>query len=131
MNIPNTKTPLLDQVDLRMGTFSKSIASCGGFLAGSHEVIDFLRIQSRSFLFTASAVPAAIGAALAAVKICNSDDGPPLFAEVLENAAYLRAGLKGLGFNVVERKDAPAAILATREASALCRPTTTLMMKAL
>jgi 8-amino-7-oxononanoate synthase len=91
-----------DQVDLRMGTFSKSIASCGGFLAGSHEVIDFLRIQSRSFLFTASAVPAAIGAALAAVKICNSDDGPPLFAKVLENAAYLREGLKSLGFNVVE-----------------------------
>ncbi|HEX4734691.1 MAG TPA: aminotransferase class I/II-fold pyridoxal phosphate-dependent enzyme [Thermoleophilaceae bacterium] len=91
-----------DEVDLRMGTFSKSIASCGGFLAGSHEVIDFLRIQSRSFLFTASAVPAAIGAALAAVKICNSDDGPPLFAKVLENAAYLRDGLKSLGFNVVE-----------------------------
>src|SRR2546421_3828333 len=60
-----------EDVDLRMGTFSKSLASCGGFLVGSHEVIDFLRIQSRSFLFTASAVPAAVGAALAAVKICN------------------------------------------------------------
>jgi len=91
-----------DDVDLRMGTFSKSLASCGGFLAGSHEVIDFLRIQSRSFLFTASAVPAAVGAALAAVKICNSDDGPPLFAKLLDNAQYLRDGLKGLGFNVVD-----------------------------
>jgi 8-amino-7-oxononanoate synthase len=91
-----------DDVDLRMGTFSKSLASCGGFLAGSHEVIDFLRIQSRSFLFTASAVPAAVGAALAAVRICNSDEGPPLFAKLLENAQYLRDGLKGLGFNVVE-----------------------------
>jgi 8-amino-7-oxononanoate synthase len=91
-----------DDVDLRMGTFSKSLASCGGFLAGSHEVIDFLRIQSRSFLFTASAVPAAVGAALAAVKICNSDEGPPLFAKLLDNAAYLRDGLKDLGFNVVE-----------------------------
>jgi 8-amino-7-oxononanoate synthase len=85
-----------------MGTFSKSLASCGGFLCGSHEVIDFLRIQSRSFLFTASAVPAAVGAALAAVKICNSDDGPPLFAKLLENAQYLRQGLKDLGFNVIE-----------------------------
>src|SRR4051795_8909314 len=91
-----------DDVDLRMGTFSKSLASCGGFLAGSHEVIDFLRIQSRSFLFTASAVPAAVGAALEAVKICTSDDGPPLFAKVLDNARYLRDGLKGLGFKVVE-----------------------------
>jgi 8-amino-7-oxononanoate synthase len=91
-----------DDVDLRMGTFSKSLASCGGFLAGSHEVIDFLRIQSRAFLFTAAAVPAAVGAALAAVKICNSDDGPPLFAKLLDNARYLRAGLKSLGFKVVE-----------------------------
>src|SRR5215210_7910596 len=51
-----------DDVDLRMGTFSKSLASCGGFLAGSHDVIEFLRFQSRAFLFTASAVPAAVGA---------------------------------------------------------------------
>ena len=76
-----------DRVDLRMGTFSKSLASCGGFIAGSHEVIDFLRIQSRAFLFTAAAVPAAVGAALAALRIIRSEDGPPLFARVLENAA--------------------------------------------
>jgi 8-amino-7-oxononanoate synthase len=91
-----------DDVDLRMGTFSKSLASCGGFLAGSHEVIDFLRIQSRSFLFTASAVPAAIGAALEAVRICNSPEGPPLFAKLLDNARYLRDGLKSLGFKIIE-----------------------------
>src|ERR1700733_5892139 len=41
-----------DQVDLRMGTFSKSLASCGGFIAGEAEVIEFLKIQSRAFLFT-------------------------------------------------------------------------------
>src|SRR5204863_905181 len=58
-----------DRVDLRMGTFSKSLASCGGFIAGPRDVIEFLRYQSRSFLFTAAAVPAAIGAALAAVRI--------------------------------------------------------------
>src|SRR5918912_121887 len=66
-------------VDLRMGTFSKSLASCGGFIAGPHDVIDFLRVASRAFLFTASAVPAAVGAALAAVRICRSDEGPALF----------------------------------------------------
>jgi 8-amino-7-oxononanoate synthase len=91
-----------DVVDLRMGTFSKSLASCGGFIAGSAEVIEFLRYQSRSFMFTASAVPAAVGAALAAVKICRSDEGPALFARVLDNAAYLRAGLADLGYDVVE-----------------------------
>src|SRR5688572_21917362 len=49
-----------EDVDLRMGTFSKSLASCGGFIAGPADVIDFLRVQSRSFMFTAAAVPAAI-----------------------------------------------------------------------
>ena len=63
-------------VDLRMGTFSKSLASCGGFIAGPHEVIDFLRISSRAFLFTASGVPAAVGAALAALRIIRSPEGP-------------------------------------------------------
>jgi 8-amino-7-oxononanoate synthase len=93
---------LEEQVDLRMGTFSKSLASCGGFIAGPADVIDFLRVQSRAFLFTASAVPAAVGAALEAVKICRSDEGPKLFAKVLENARYLNRGLHDLGFDVVD-----------------------------
>jgi 8-amino-7-oxononanoate synthase len=93
---------LEDQVDLRMGTFSKSLASCGGFIAGPADVIEFLRIQSRAFLFTASGVPAAVGAALAAVKICRSDEGPRLFAKVLDNARYLNRGLHDLGFDVVD-----------------------------
>src|SRR5439155_17566771 len=91
-----------DVVDLRMGTFSKSLASCGGFIAGSSEVIEFLRYQSRSFMFTASAVPAAVGAALAAVRICRSAEGPELFARVLDNAAYLRSGLASLGYDMVD-----------------------------
>ncbi|MDX6706241.1 MAG: 8-amino-7-oxononanoate synthase [Solirubrobacteraceae bacterium] len=91
-----------DRVDLRMGTFSKSLASCGGFLAGSHEVIDYLRVQSRAFLFTAAGVPAAVGAALAALRIVRSDEGPPLLERVLDNAAYLHAGLQERGFKVVE-----------------------------
>jgi 8-amino-7-oxononanoate synthase len=89
-------------VDLRMGTFSKSLASCGGFIAGPADVVDFLRIQSRSFMFTASAVPAAIGAALAAVRICRSPEGPELFARVRDNARYLRDGLAQIGYRVVE-----------------------------
>jgi 8-amino-7-oxononanoate synthase len=96
-----------DGVDLRMGTFSKSLASCGGFIAGSAEVIDFLRITSRAFLFTAAAVPAAVGAALAALRVIRSADGPPLFAKVLENATYLNRGLHDLGFHVVEPQPLP------------------------
>jgi 8-amino-7-oxononanoate synthase len=91
-----------DRVDLRMATFSKSLASCGGVIAGPADVIEFLRFQARPFMFTASGVPAAIGAALAAVRICRSAEGPPLFARVLDNARYLHQGLSGLGFRVVE-----------------------------
>jgi 8-amino-7-oxononanoate synthase len=94
-------------VDLRMGTFSKSLASCGGFIAGSHEVIDFLRVQSRAFLFTASAVPAAVGAALAALRVVRSDEGPQLLAAVLDNARYLRDGLHELGLHVVAPQPLP------------------------
>jgi 8-amino-7-oxononanoate synthase len=96
-----------ERVDLRMATFSKSLASCGGVIAGPADVIDFLRIQSRPFLFTASGVPAAVGAALAATRICRSDEGRALFARVLDNARYLNEGLRALGFHVVD----PVALL--------------------
>lgn len=92
-----------DKVDLRMGTFSKSLASCGGVIAGPRDVVEFLRIASRPFIFTASAVPAAVGATLAAVRIARSDEGRELFAKVLANAAYLRAGLVDLGFKAADQ----------------------------
>jgi 8-amino-7-oxononanoate synthase len=90
-----------DGVDLRMGTFSKSLAACGGFLAGPAEVIDYLRISSRAFLFTASAVPAALGAALAALRIVRSPEGPELMATVGENARHLADALGALGYQVL------------------------------
>jgi len=90
-----------DRVDLRMGTFSKSLASCGGFVAGPAEVIDYLRISSRAFLFTASSVPAALGATLAALRIIRSPEGPPLLAAVLEQARYFADGLRAHGFCVL------------------------------
>jgi 8-amino-7-oxononanoate synthase len=97
-----------DRVDLRIGTFSKSLASCGGFVAGSHEVVDYLRIYSRAFLFTASAVPAAVGAALAALRVLRSQEGPVLLGRVLENARRLRDGLQERGFAVVAPQVLPA-----------------------
>jgi 8-amino-7-oxononanoate synthase len=92
---------LEDEIDLRMGTFSKSLASCGGFIAGPADVIEYLKISARAFVFSAAAVPAAIGAALEAVKICRTEGGP-LFEAVLGNAAYLHGGLTDLGLKVVE-----------------------------
>jgi 8-amino-7-oxononanoate synthase len=71
-------------------------------IAGPADVIEYLRVSSRPFMFTASAVPAALGAALAAVRICRSDEGRELFAQVLANARYLHRGLDELGFRVVQ-----------------------------
>jgi 8-amino-7-oxononanoate synthase len=92
---------LEDRVDLRMGTFSKSLASCGGFVAGPADVIEYLRISARAFVFTAAAVPASLGAALEAVRICRREGGA-LFARLLDNAGYLRRGFVELGLRVVE-----------------------------
>jgi 8-amino-7-oxononanoate synthase len=96
-----------ERVDLRMGTFSKSLASCGGFIAGPADVVEYLQISSRPFLFTAAAVPAAVGAALAAVRICRSQEGPQLFGRVLDNARYLHRGLRELGLHVVDPTPLP------------------------
>jgi 8-amino-7-oxononanoate synthase len=110
-----------DRVDLRMGTFSKSLAACGGFIAGPAEVIDYLRVSSRAFLFTASAVPAALGAALAALRIVRSSEGPQLLADALENARYFADGLRSLGYRTLSgepirtgpSKDAPTETIRT------------------
>ena len=90
-----------DQVDLRMGTFSKSLASCGGFIAGPADVIDFLRVSSRAFMFTAAAVPAAVGATLGALRIVRSQEGRELMSRTRDNARYLRSGLAERGFDVI------------------------------
>ncbi|MGD0197855.1 MAG: aminotransferase class I/II-fold pyridoxal phosphate-dependent enzyme [Solirubrobacteraceae bacterium] len=91
-----------DRVDVRMGTFSKSLASCGGFIAADADVVEFLRLEARAFVFTASGVPAAAGAALAALRIIRSDEGRELMARVLANGRRLHQGLHELGFAVVE-----------------------------
>jgi 8-amino-7-oxononanoate synthase len=103
---------LEDEVDLRMGTFSKSLASCGGFIVGPADVVEYLRISSRSFIFSASAVPAAVGAALAALRVIRSD-GPRLFEALLANAEYLREGLRHLGLKVIEPGTLPDGSVAT------------------
>jgi 8-amino-7-oxononanoate synthase len=103
---------LEDRIDLRMGTFSKSLASCGGFIAGPSDVVEYLRIASRPFIFTASAVPAAVGAALSALRIIRAE-GPELMARLLDNATYLRQGFRDLGLVVVEPGTLPDGTQAT------------------
>jgi 8-amino-7-oxononanoate synthase len=86
---------------LRVGTFSKSLASCGGFVVGDTDVLEMLRVKSRSFVFSAAGVPAAVGAALAAVRVCRSPEGTELMARLHENVACLRQGLQQRDLPVV------------------------------
>jgi 8-amino-7-oxononanoate synthase len=90
--------------DLLMGTFSKSLGSCGGFIAGPVEVIDYLRVACRQLLFTASGVPAALAAALAAAEIARKEEWRR--QAVRERAGQLRNGLAGLGYRVSASVDA-------------------------
>jgi 8-amino-7-oxononanoate synthase len=91
--------------DLWMGTFSKSLASCGGFIAGSAAVIDFLKVHCRPLQFTASGVPAALAAALAAVKIAQAEDWRR--EAVAARAAQLKTGLRNLGYRVGGQPGSP------------------------
>lgn len=84
--------------DLVMGTFSKSLASCGGVVAGDADVIEHLRIHARPFVFTASGVPAAVGAAREAVRIARAE--PERRERCLALAAALAGGLRELGHDV-------------------------------
>jgi 8-amino-7-oxononanoate synthase len=83
-----------------MGTFSKALAGGGGFVVGSAEVIDYLRLHARAFMFTAAAPPAVTGAALAGVGIARSCEGDERRLRLAYNARYLRKGIAGIGFDV-------------------------------
>jgi 8-amino-7-oxononanoate synthase len=84
--------------DAIMGTFSKALASCGGFIAGSAALIDYLKVACRPLLFTASGVPAALGAAYEAARIARNEDWRR--EAVAARAAQLRGGLAELGYQV-------------------------------
>ncbi|MFC4149875.1 aminotransferase class I/II-fold pyridoxal phosphate-dependent enzyme [Micromonospora mangrovi] len=91
---------LADGVDLRMGTFSKALGGGGGFVTGPADVIDFLRVQARSFLFTAAAPAGGVAAALAGIEIVRSAEGEERRARLAANTARLREDLTGLGFEL-------------------------------
>ena len=87
---------LLDDVDLVMATFSKAFASVGGFVAGDRLVIDYLRSNARSHIFSASLPPPAVAAARCALEIIRSE--PERRARLLGNARRWSAGLTELGY---------------------------------
>jgi len=89
---------LTDQVHLIMGTFSKSLASLGGFIASDAETIDYLKHHSRPLIFSASMSPANAAAVLAAVGIMKQE--PERLAQLWRNTHRMKQGLRDLGFNL-------------------------------
>lgn len=89
---------LQDQVDLQMGTFSKSFASIGGFIAGSADIIHYIQHHARSLIFSAALPAPNAAAVLAALDIMENE--PQHVARLWDNAEYMRAGFKKLGFNI-------------------------------
>lgn len=90
------------QIDINMGTLSKAIPSQGGYIAGSKDLIDFLKNKSKPFMYSTGLSPADTAAALESLKIINKDK--KLGANLLKNADYLRNKLKALGFNTGKSK---------------------------
>jgi 8-amino-7-oxononanoate synthase len=88
---------LTDKVDLIMGTFSKSFASLGGFIAADKEVINYIKHNSRSLIFSASITPASAAAVLAAVEIMESEPGR--IEHLWDITRYALDGLRSAGFD--------------------------------
>lgn len=92
---------LTEETDLIMGTFSKTFASLGGFVAGPERVINYIKHISGAIIFSASPTPASCAAALAALDILEQE--PENYVDkVVENASYVRNELKAAGFDVVD-----------------------------
>ena len=89
---------VMNEVDILVGTFSKSFGSVGGFVVADQELIDYLKLQARSFVFSAALPVAQVEAAAAALDIIENNTA--LFAKLNENAAFMRSGLVDLGFDI-------------------------------
>lgn len=87
-----------DQCDLVMGTFSKSFASLGGFIAGPRAVMDYLRHHARALIFSASMTPSSVAAALASLEIIETE--PQIRARLRQISDKMRNGFMGLGLEV-------------------------------
>ncbi|MBQ0073672.1 MAG: aminotransferase class I/II-fold pyridoxal phosphate-dependent enzyme [Prevotella sp.] len=90
---------LTDEVDLIMGTFSKSLASIGGFIAGDKDTINYLRHSSRTYIFSASNTPAATAAAQKALDIMKTD-GPEILKKLWDVTNYALKRFKEEGFEI-------------------------------
>ncbi len=107
---------LNDEVDIVMGTFSKSLGSMGGFIAGSGELIEFLKHRARCLIFTASLAPAVAGGVLKALEIMQEETDR---IELLwRNTRKMHAGFRQIGFKIGTTQTPIVPILIGSEAQA-------------
>ncbi|MEC0201653.1 glycine C-acetyltransferase [Paenibacillus lautus] len=89
---------LSERVDIQIGTLSKAVGAVGGYVAGSQDLVDWLKVRSRPFLFSTALPPGTVAACITAIDILrNSKD---LQEKLWENTRYLQEGLKNLGYSV-------------------------------
>ncbi|PKK39959.1 2-amino-3-ketobutyrate coenzyme A ligase [Clostridiaceae bacterium JG1575] len=89
---------LSKDIDMQMGTLSKAIGVVGGYVAGSKDLIDWLKVRARPFLFSTSLTPGAAAAAKESIEMLMESD--EYHTKLWENGNYLKAGLKKLGYNI-------------------------------
>jgi len=89
---------LSDKIDFQIGTLSKAIGVVGGYVAGKKNLIDWLKVRSRPFLFSTSLTPADVSACKKSIEILM--ESTDLNKKLWENGHYLKTGLKELGFNI-------------------------------
>lgn len=100
---------LTDEIDLTVCTFSKTLASIGGFVVGSERVINYLKHFSTSLIFSASPTPASVAAALAALDVLEAQ--PELVTKVVGNAEKVRRGLTEMGYDVKQGRTAIVPVM--------------------
>jgi 8-amino-7-oxononanoate synthase len=112
---------VLDEIDIVMGTFSKSLASVGGFIAGERAVVDYLKHTARPFVFSASLPPASVAAVGAALEIVKTE--PERRQRLLRIAGLLREELRARGFAVLpgETPIVPVVIEEELDVCRLCK----------
>ncbi|HEY1341345.1 MAG TPA: aminotransferase class I/II-fold pyridoxal phosphate-dependent enzyme [Bryobacteraceae bacterium] len=115
---------VLDEIDIVMGTFSKSLASVGGFIAGEKAVVDYLKHTARPFVFSASLPAASVAAVAAALQIMKKE--PERREHLLHIAELLRTELRARGFNVLPGETAIVPVVIQQELD-LCRLCKTLL----
>lgn len=110
---------VIDKVDIIMGTFSKSLASLGGFIAADKEVITYVKHIARAMIFTAALPAVSVAAVLASLDIIEKE--PERISKLRENVKYMQKGFTGLGFNITKSPSAVIPVIIGNGDMQVCR----------